>query len=71
MPNLLTHNTCCSAVDLVSEQFDFESASALIDYLLAYTPRGPVEDAFYQLLLDEQLGIAEGDQATGIADIPF
>lgn len=55
MPNLLTHDPTISPLDIVSERYGFESTSDLVDFLLAYTPRGPVEDRFFEQLLAERL----------------
>lgn len=55
MPNLLSRSPLVDTVDLVAEKFGFESISALLDYLLDYTPRGPVEERYYEQFLAEAL----------------
>ncbi|MBQ3059677.1 MAG: iron receptor [Desulfovibrio sp.] len=55
MPNLLVRNKTSCPIDLVADRYGFESISALIDYLLAYTPRGPKEERLYETLLAERL----------------
>ena len=53
MPNLLVHKSSISAIDEVTERYNFESTSALIEYLLAYQPRKSVFDKYYEQLLGE------------------
>lgn len=55
MPNLLSRSPLVDTVDLVAEKFGFESISALLDYLLDYKPRGPVEERYYEQFLAEAL----------------
>lgn len=55
MPNLLTHDPNISPLDIVSERYGFESTSDLVDFLLAYTPRGPVEERFYEQILEARM----------------
>lgn len=55
MPNLLIYGPQASPVDFVAERYGFESTSDLVDYLLAYTPRGPVEERFYEQMLESRL----------------
>ena len=55
MPNLLSRSPLVDTVDLVAEKFGFESISDLLDYLLAYRPRGPVEDRYYEQFLVDAL----------------
>jgi hypothetical protein len=72
MPNLLTHNPICSPVDLVAEQFGFADTSDLVEYLLAYTPRGPVEDRFYAQLFEYRLREGAPDAPPHeLDDVPF
>jgi len=73
MPNLLTHNPCCSAVDDVSEEFGFDTTSDLVEYLLAYKPRGPVEKMFYENLLADTLDrLADAEEQSRMVDeVPF
>jgi len=68
MPNLLTHAPYCSPIDIVADRFGFESDSDLVEYLLAYKNRGPVQSRFYEELLEERLG---GWTADGADDVPF
>lgn len=70
MPNLLVYHQHVSSADEVAERYGFESTSALVEYLLAYTPRGPVEEELFQQMFDASLReMASGDEYA--ADIPF
>ena len=75
MPNLLVRNKTSSPIDLVADQYGFESISALIDYLLAYTPRGPKEERLYEALLAERLVAyiagQEVDEVPLVDEVPF
>lgn len=72
MPNLLTYDPTVSPLDIVSERYGFESTSDLVDFLLSYTPRGPVEEHFYEQLLAERLGeIDTPAQQTEVDEVPF
>lgn len=72
MPNLLTHDAYISPLDIVSERYGFESTSDLVDFLLAYTPRGPVQERFYEQLLAEYLDEAEIPAGqTQVDEVPF
>lgn len=55
MPNLLTHDPLISPLDIVGTRYGFEDTSDLIDFLLAYKPRGPVKERFYQQMLTQHL----------------
>lgn len=55
MPNLLSHDPCRSPLDIISKRYGFETESELIEYLLAYKPRGPYEDRLYEGLLENEL----------------
>ena len=55
MPNLLSRSPLVDTVDLVAEKYGFESISDLLDYLLDYKPRGPVEERYYEQFLAEAL----------------
>lgn len=55
MPNLLTHDPRISPLDIVARRYGFEDTSDLIDFLLAYRPRGPVKERFYQQVLAQHL----------------
>lgn len=80
MPNLLSRSPLVDTVDLVAEKFGFESISDLLDYLLDYKPRGPVEERYYEQFLAEAL---EGGAAAAapqeeavppmieVAEVPF
>lgn len=68
MPNLLTHDARISPVDVVAERYGFESTSALVEYLLAYTPRGPVEERYFEFLFASRM--AEAEKAL-VPDNPF
>lgn len=68
MPNLLTHDSRISPVDVVAERYGFESTSALVEYLLAYTPRGPVEERYFEFLFASRM--AEAEKAL-VPDNPF
>lgn len=68
MPNFLTYDSCASPVDEVAADFGFESDVALVEFLLSYTPRGPLEDTFYEQLLAQHIGTAE---EPGESDVPF
>lgn len=66
MPNLLTHNPMISPLDIVADRYGFESTSDLVDFLLAYKPRGPVKERFYTQLLQNY------QQQTPVVDtVPF
>lgn len=72
MPNLLTHDPSISPLDIVAERYGFESTSDLVDFLLAYSPRGPVEERFYEQLLAEHLGGIEiPARQTEVDEVPF
>lgn len=68
MPNLLTHDARISPVDVVAERYGFASTSALVEYLLAYTPRGPVQERYFERLFAARL---EEAQAASVPDNPF
>lgn len=68
MPNLLTHDARISPVDVVAERYGFESTSALVEYLLAYTPRGPVEERYFERFFAARMAEA---QAEPVPDNPF
>lgn len=68
MPNLLTHDSRISPVDVVAERYGFESTSSLVEYLLAYTPRGPVEDRWFERFF--AIRVEEAEKALA-SDIPF
>lgn len=68
MPNLLVRSGTACPADLVAERYGFETTSDLIDYLLAYTPRGPKEDHIYGQLLEEKLSEFRGST---VDEIPF
>lgn len=53
MPNLLTYNEHVNPLDLVAEQFGFETPSGLVEYLLAYKPRRPLEEHYFEHFLAE------------------
>lgn len=55
MPNLLIHNPLADPIDLIAKRYNFESTSDLVDFLLAYTPRGPVEERFYEQILEARM----------------
>lgn len=67
MPNLLTHSPTVCTLDLVSERFGFETTSDLVEYLLAYRPRGPVKERFYEQLLAERLAPEQCE----VDEVPF
>ena len=75
MPNLLTYDPTISPLDIVAERYGFESTSALVEFLLAYTPRGPVEERFYEQMLESRLRDygeqAEQQPQPVIDDVPF
>lgn len=75
MPNLLTHDPFVSGLDIVAERYNFESTSDLVDYLLAYTPRGPVEESLFNKLMEERLGedwdIAPQSPPADLDEVPF
>lgn len=77
MPNLLTHDPNISPLDIVSERYGFESTSDLVDFLLAYTPRGPVEERYYEQMLESRLREyrdymdAQQPQPVVVDDVPF
>ncbi len=69
MPNLLTHDSIVSPLDIVSERYGFETPSDLIDYLLAYSPRKEVENTLYEQLLDQYLAVPVEEDWPD--DVPF
>lgn len=71
MPNLLTHKPTICTVDLVAERFGFDSPSDLVDFLLAYTPRGPVEERFFEQLLAEKLALPISPEPIEVDEVPF
>lgn len=74
MPNLLTHDASTSPLDVVSERYRFASTSDLIEFLLAYTPRGPVMTRFYEQLLTERLtpfNVHEHPVPSDVDEVPF
>lgn len=71
MPNLLTHKPTVCTLDLVAERFGFDCPSDLVDFLLAYTPRGPVEEKFYEQLLAERLTPADTTAHYEVDEVPF
>lgn len=73
MPNLLTYNPNISPLDIVSERYGFETTSALVEYLLAYTPRGPMEERLYEQMLESRLQDYADVQPEPVSvdDMPF
>lgn len=71
MPNLLTHDPCISPLDIVASRYGFEDTSDLIDFLLAYKPRGPVKERFYQQMLAQHLPQCPAKPAHNIDTVPF
>jgi len=73
MPNLLTYDPHVSPIDEVAERYGFESTSDLVEYLLAYKPRGPMEESFYEQLLYAELQsyYKMPQDSTCVDDIPF
>lgn len=57
MPNFLVHDQNYCSVDEIADMYGFESENALIDWLLAYTPRGQLESRLYEELMEQALGI--------------
>lgn len=70
MPNLLTHDPTICTIDEVTELFHFDSTSALVEYLLKYSPRGPVLERFYQQIFETRLQEYQ-TTANLPADMPF
>lgn len=70
MPNLLTHQPCISPIDEVADKFGFEGADALIQYLLAYSPRSKVRDSIYRSLMEQHLETTD-EHSNGADDVPF
>lgn len=66
MPNFLTHDPTAQPLDLLAEEFGFQTDSDLVEFLLAYKPRGPVYEKILASLLEECLAGADGT-----ADVPF
>ncbi len=70
MPNLITHDWTRSTLDVIAERYNFETTSDLVDYLLAYRPRGQIEEVMYEQLLQERL--AENmEPVYDVDDVPF
>lgn len=67
MPNLLSHNPAVSPIDVVAERYGFPDTSSLIEYLLAYTPRGQVEEKYFESLFESRLKETE----SCLQDVPF
>lgn len=61
MPNLLVYKIEVSPLDEVAELYNFESTSALIEFLLKYTPRKAVFNRHYEALLASHLELNEID----------
>lgn len=75
MPNLLTHDPGRSALDQVAMLYDFETSQDLVDYLLAYEPRGASQEAICDQLVREALGLHDlppaQEFAGGVDQVPF
>ncbi len=72
MPNLLTHRETVPPVDIVSEEYGFESTSDFVDYLLAYRPRGEAKQIIYEQLLEKRLAEYSAEVAFQEIDtVPF
>jgi len=75
MPNLLTRSPYASPLDEACSIFGFATTSDLVEYLLAYKPRGPVEDRLYEEMLDHRLREWTGEElppeAGDVDDVPF
>lgn len=72
MPNMLTYKLTASPLDIVADRYGFEDTSDLIDLLLAYTPRGPVKERFYQQMLAQHLPQAPTETTKhNIDTVPF
>lgn len=69
MPNLLTHNPLCSAIDQVAMEQHFETDQDLVDYLLDYKPRFAWQDSICEDLAREALGLV--DEEIEIDEVPF
>lgn len=70
MPNLLVHHATASPLDETAANYGFADSSALMDFLLAYQPRGPVRERLYSQLLAEHLADAE-PQPAALPEVPF
>ena len=68
MPNLLVRSGTACPIDLVAERYGFETTSDLIDYLLAYTPRGPKVSQLCDQLREERLAALRPVQ---VDEVPF
>ncbi len=74
MPNLLTHNPMCSAIDQVAMEYKFDSVQELVDWLLDYKPRTSFLSRVCDELVCEALGLDVGKQDFGqyeIDEVPF
>lgn len=68
LPNFLVHDPATEPVDRIADSYGFESESDLIDWLLAYEPRGPYQAAMAEKLMREELGLGK---PLAFDEIPF
>lgn len=61
MPNMLTHNVCCSAIDQVAMEYKFESDQDLVDFLLDYKPRVSYMENICESLARQAFGLPDCD----------
>lgn len=61
MPNLLTHNPLCSALDQVAMEYKFDSSQELVDWLLDYKPRTSIMENICDTLARQELGLPTED----------
>ena len=59
MPNMLTHNPMCSALDQVAMEYKFDSSQELVDWLLDYKPRTSYLENICDTLVRQELGLPE------------
>lgn len=75
MPNMLTHNVCCSAIDQVAMEYKFESDQDLVDFLLDYKPRVSYMESVCESLAREAFGLpaydASQEEPTEFDVVPF
>ena len=68
LPNFLVHDPASEPVDRIADSYGFDSESDLIDWLLAYEPRGPSQAAMAEKLMREELGLGV---PRALDEVPF
>lgn len=68
LPNFLVHEPSRDTVDTIADMYGFDSENDLIDWLLAYEPRGAFQAEMAEKLMREELGLG---RQLELDEVPF